>query len=456
VRLVERETSRHWSGLHTGWAGDQPLGTGLSEVFAGLEQSVLVLGPPRCGKTSSVVVPSVVAAPGALVSTSTKPDVLEVTGRWRAEWGTCFVFDPSGTTRVPEHARPLRWSPVQGAESWETAVSTAHALASAARPGASLSEAAHWVERAEALIAPLLHAAALAERTLADVMGWVLSHELRQPARILEARAGDMARIVLAGIVGTEERERSGILSTAAGLLGAYRSEAALRAACAPNFDPVGFSYSGDTVYVTAPGHAQDQLAPLVVTILEQIRRAAYARPPDACPVVFALDEVAQIAPLPSLPQLAAEGGGQGVVTLACLQDLSQARVRWGEAADGFFSLFSTKLVFPGIGDRFTLELVCAIAGESEVPTRAVTKTPPLQALITGRFELHETRSTIWRPRLPVDEVARGRPGHALHIRPDEALSFVRVLPYWEVETLSRAVTAAGASSDGRATGQSR
>ena len=174
-------------------------------------------------------------------------------------------------------------------------------------------------------------------------MGWVLSHELKQPARILEARASDMPRVVLAGILGTEERERSGIFSTAAGILAAYRSEAALQAACAPNFDPVAFSYSGDTVYVTAPGHAQDQLAPLVVTLIEQICRAAYARPSDACPLVLALDEVAQIAPLPSLPHLAAEGGGQGVVTLACLQDLSQARVRWGEAADGFFSLFSTK-----------------------------------------------------------------------------------------------------------------
>jgi type IV secretory pathway TraG/TraD family ATPase VirD4 len=71
----------------------------------------------------------------------------------------------------------------------------------------------------------------------------------------------------------------------------------------------------------------------------------------------MALDEVAQIAPLPSLPAIAAEGGGQGLVTLACLQDLSQARVRWGAAAEGFFSLFSCKVIFPGTGDQRTLEL---------------------------------------------------------------------------------------------------
>ena len=109
-----------------------------------------------------------------------------------------------------------------------------------------------------------------------------------------------------------------------------------------------------------------------MVALLEQIRTAVYARPPNAAPVVFALDEVASIAPLPSLPAMAAEGGGQGLMTLACLQDLSQARARWGEVADGFFSLFNPKLVFPGIGDQRTLALVSALAGDEKVQTKSL------------------------------------------------------------------------------------
>ena len=35
----------------------------------------------------------------------------------------------------------------------------------------------------------------------------------------------------------------------------------------------------------------------------------------------------------------------------AGLQDLSQARARWGTAADGFLSLFGTTVVLPGIGE---------------------------------------------------------------------------------------------------------
>jgi type IV secretion system protein VirD4 len=50
---------------------------------------------------------------------------------------------------------------------------------------------------------------------------------------------------------------------------------------------------------------------------------------------------------------------------LACLQDLSQARNRWGDAAaDGFLSLFQTKLILTGIADPRTLEAISLALGE--------------------------------------------------------------------------------------------
>ena len=46
---------------------------------ADAQQSVLVLGPPRSGKTSALLIPNVLSAHGAVVTTSTKPDVLDAT-----------------------------------------------------------------------------------------------------------------------------------------------------------------------------------------------------------------------------------------------------------------------------------------------------------------------------------------------------------------------------------------
>ena len=65
-------------------------------VTADPEHAVIVLGPPRSGKTSSVVIPAMLAAPGAAVSTATKPDVMEATWRSRAQLGQMWLFDPTG------------------------------------------------------------------------------------------------------------------------------------------------------------------------------------------------------------------------------------------------------------------------------------------------------------------------------------------------------------------------
>lgn len=435
-----RLRGRPWWGLYLGMAEHQASGGRRapalehSPTFAGAESSVMVIGPPRSGKTSSVVVPCVLDAPAAVVSTSTKLDVLATTVLRRWALGNCYVFDPSGTTELPSGTVALRWSPVTGCQRFERAVSTAHALASASRPQAAFTESAHWVERAQALLAPLLFAAALRDRDMATVCRWVLARDLREPEAVLRAAGHEMAEVVLAGVAATDDRERSGIFSTTAGLLAAYRSEVTLAGTREPNFDPVAFASSTDSVYVCAPAHAQDQLAPVIVALLEQIREAVLARPVGAAPVVFALDEVAGIAPLPSLPALAAEGGGQGLVTLACLQDLSQARARWGEAAEGFFSLFNEKLVFPGIGDYRTLHLISSLAGDMAVPVRTVTKSPLLVTLLSKHAARPSVSTSVtWRPRLPMDQVSQGMAGHTLRIRAS-GMDFLAAVPWWEHE----------------------
>jgi type IV secretion system protein VirD4 len=129
---------------------------------------------------------------------------------------------------------------------------------------------------------------------------------------------------------------------------------------------------STDTIYITAPAHRQALCAPLVVGLLEQIRHATYRRAatdPTAAPLFFCLDEVANIAPIHDLPALVSEAGGQGLHVMACLQDLSQARARWGDqAAEGFLTLFQSKLVLPGISDPRTLEAISLVLGEIDRP----------------------------------------------------------------------------------------
>jgi type IV secretory pathway TraG/TraD family ATPase VirD4 len=199
------------------------------------------------------------------------------------------------------------------------------------------------------------------------VVDWVMRHELDEPGMLLEdERSSRLAFGSLLGLLKTEDRERSSIFSAAADALQAYTSEGALATASDPNFDPAAFLDGYDPVYVYAPAEEQAAVAPVVCGLLAEVRRATYrAHAAGHLPrVLFALDEVANIAPLAELPQIASEGGGQGLILLAAFQDLSQARARWGKAADGFLTLFGTKLLLPGIADTTTPEAVSTMLGE--------------------------------------------------------------------------------------------
>jgi type IV secretory pathway TraG/TraD family ATPase VirD4 len=303
----------------------------------------------------------------------------------------------------------LRWSPLAGCQVWDEAVARAHALATAARPDAPRGYDSHWVERAQALLAPLLHAAALVGADMAELTGWLQRRDLNTAAVILARRRAVTAANVLEGIAVTDPREQSGIFSTGDGLLAAYRSDATLAATQNPNFDPAAFATSRDTIYICAPATAQAQHGALVVALLDHLRSHIYRHHPYPA-VLWALDEMANIAPLPSLPATVAEGGSQGLVIQACLQDLSQARHRWGPAADGFLTLFTHKIVLPGVADLATLRQISALAGDTDVAYRSVSR--PYKLLAGATVTTHHQQ----RPRLPIDVIARGTPGQALHL----------------------------------------
>jgi hypothetical protein len=89
-------------------------------VWASVEDTLLVVAPPRTGKTAGFVVPGVWSAPGPVVVTGTRPEVVDKTAPVRSKVGTVFVCDPQGMTpeyhRVPDG--PQRVDATSSAWQW--------------------------------------------------------------------------------------------------------------------------------------------------------------------------------------------------------------------------------------------------------------------------------------------------------------------------------------------------
>jgi type IV secretory pathway TraG/TraD family ATPase VirD4 len=421
-------------------------------VWSGAQRSTLVLGPPRAGKTSSLVIPNILLASGAVVSTSTKPDVMVATADARRRDGWTFLYDPSGEIDCPRGVERVGWSPLTSASKWDAAVVTSDAMVRASRMGGAHVGESHWNERAGALLSTLLHAAAVADHSMRDVLRWIDRHDGAPALEILSTGhfEGSTATDLLTGIVATDSREQSGIWSTASGVLAAYRTDGAMESTRAPQMDLDSFCAGTNTLYICSSGRRQRQFAPLVVATLGEVRDAVYTRAQEgrqAAPTLLALDEVANIAPVPDLPAMVSEGGGQGLLVLACLQDLSQARGRWGAAADGFLSLFGTTVVLPGIADTKTLRDVSALAGEHEVASTSTTRTADRWGITRASASVGTTRT----PRLPVDAVARGESDRALVLGPRNDVTEVRLTPAHECSPWREMLTPVPQRVSGRA-----
>lgn len=353
-------------------------------VGAHCEASVLVLAPPRGGKTSGVIQQSVVSAVGPVVVTSIKRDVMERTAAIRSRVGTVWHFDPSGRDLAPPGATPLRWSPVVSAKTWDQATIVATAMTSTVGmtgTSGTTSNEQHFTDKAADLLAPLLLAAHHSGQTMAEVADWVYTGKIGPPAAFLQqmtdargsySEGAHLAAMKLYAVQQLADRERSSAFSTAQRAVSAFMMEGPRLAATEINFDPHAFVRSSDTVYVTATDDVQRVTAPLVVGLLAAIKQATYERQrmisaglePSRPPVSMLLDEAANIAPIQDLPSWLSTAGGNGMHMVVVFQDLSQAAERWGHhVADGLMTLCTTKLIFGGIGDPKTLHAFSEYVG---------------------------------------------------------------------------------------------
>jgi type IV secretion system protein VirD4 len=404
---------------------------GGRDVCAGWEDSLLVVGPPRSGKSSGLVVPATVEAPGPVIVTSTRPDVLKAAARLRSQVGPTFVFDPDGLASGSGVA-PLPWSPVAGADDVSVALRRARAMVGAG--GSTGPGGEFWSGAGTDLLVDLLLAAAVGGKTAEDLTRWASSPQaLAAPAKMLgkhpefERFAEDLSATATSAAQQTSASTLAIVRRSLACLANPLVAQS-VNVAPDRAVDAAALLQERATIFALAtPGGSSPAplLTALVSDLTETARQLAAGSPGGRLdpPLLIMLDEAANIAPLPDLPQLLAAGGGDGIVAAAILQSLDQARGRWGaQAAGAMLDSATVRLVLPGLSHPQDLRDLAALAGERGVLERSHTRSD------SGSSETVATRDKLV---LRADELRTLPPGSAMLIPRRSRPVRIDLVPHW-------------------------
>ncbi|MCL1872250.1 MAG: TraM recognition domain-containing protein [Promicromonosporaceae bacterium] len=384
------------------------------QIWTSVEDSTLVLGPPRSGKGLHLVVNAILDAPGAVVTTSTRPDNLAITITARQQRGPVAVFDPQCLAAGITSA--IRWSPVRGCERAQTAMARAHGFAASTglAKGGGTDSGGFWEKKTKTTLQGMLHAAALAGLGARDLYDWSLSPAAAEAAVQILASHPDAApgwADSLSTEIHADPRTRDSVwmgVSLALDCLADPQVMDAVTPRPGEHFDPARFIQQSGTLYLLGTAGGAAGAGPLVAAFIEDLvevaRRLASGMPKQRLdpPLLLALDEIGNLAPLPSLPQLMSDGGGSGITTMPVLQSMSQARSKWGiDDAGTIWDSAIVKVLLGGGSVAKDLQDVSALIGEREDLTDSVS---------TGADGMRSTQRSTRRVPIMPPEALRTMP----------------------------------------------
>jgi type IV secretion system protein VirD4 len=329
------------------------------------------VAPPGEGKTFRALVPILRQHPGPALATSTKVDLYELSALARERRGPVFALDPD---QLAPAARTARWSPVAGCYRSEAAERRATAFVSAAGEEDHIQNGAFFRDSARDLLKAYFHAAAIEGLDIRAVLDWSRRPDDPTPAEVLESSPwaapgwGDLVTLHTSGAAETT----SGVLRYVARALACFSHERVIETCCpfpGDELDIERLLQENGTLYLLGKSTRLGAVAPLITALADEVfdcaERLATRMPGRRLdpPLLGLLDEAPSIAPVPTLPDLLADGRGRGIVIVYAMQSFSQAVTRWGaQRAQTMGNATTNTAVLGGLtspNDLADLEKVC-------------------------------------------------------------------------------------------------
>ncbi|MBT1633251.1 type IV secretory system conjugative DNA transfer family protein [Curtobacterium flaccumfaciens] len=406
------------------------VGGGMSWVWQGWRDiAIYIFGPGR-GKTTGSVVRHMLEAPGPAVMSTIKVDGVKEVLAGRKRTGDAWVYDP---TQVYRHdQRPdFIYDPLWDVEDLTTAQELAAIFEASTKDADSKSDA-QFDSQGRDLFAYALLAAKLEGAGLGQVYRWITEQEHDEIRAVMQKHAGHAGpESALLGLKGQPEKTRGSVYATAQRMASAIANDKLLAWTSAPGvrkFNAEAFVRSTDTAVLISrngPGSGGAFVASLVRSISRAGERAAAADGGRiTVPVVFELDEVANIVRWPELPDVVSFYGSMGLILGMYFQSWGQiVRVFGSEGADTLWSASSIRVYGGGESTQspFLKRFSESIGNYDEWTTNTST----------GRNGSTRSRTARSKPILPPDVLAHLPKWRAVFDATDVGPVLVRTRPWF-------------------------
>lgn len=403
--------------------------TGL-HLYAAIEESSLMLAPMGAGKTAKLG-NWLLDAVGAVLATSTKYDIVELTEAIRARVGNILVWNPEGLADRPSN---IAWDPVIGCSDPLLGIERSKRRAKSLLEGSDFTKGMEnrnfWTSSSYRVLKAFLWAADVEGLSLIDVARWSKQPHRYEAIEIFKKHSDiaprgwqdDLEQQQKVDGKATTLENVFGTLSQTFMFLDSPDIQQVILSAHRPDaqFDVEAYLRSRDTLYMLGNDSDVGGVGPLFTCLTSEVYAGARAMASRAQggrldpPMTFVLDEAALICSVP-LQRWTADSRGIGITIHAVFQSPAQIYERYGKYAYQTIWDNCVKLILGGLSNDEHLESLSRLTGKKRVKQETESQSSSGGPNATS----NRSSSYTWveKPTLEVSDIMYLDPGEILMFR---------------------------------------